>query len=148
MATIIAAHFDFETMLLMAFAGSWAIIAEKSHVIHFYWLIALLAVAMGLQSAAMSRLTIAGVTNTAMTGTLTSLAVGLEGFFFRVASEDAQSRRRMFKQIGVIVFYLGGAMANGWLSGHANWAMGIVPAGIALVVLAGHVRKLGMPNNE
>lgn len=35
-----------------------------------------LAIAMGLQSAVMNRLTIAGVTNTAMTGTLTSVAAG------------------------------------------------------------------------
>ena len=48
---------------------------------------------MGLQSAAMNRLTIAGVTNTAMTGTLTNFAVGLERVCFMVSGRGRNSPR-------------------------------------------------------
>ena len=70
-----------ESVLLISFAICWALISEKGRAVQFYWLIPLLSIAMGLQSAVMNRLTIAGVTNTAITGTLTNVAVGLESLF-------------------------------------------------------------------
>lgn len=126
-----------EALLLVLFASLWAIVSEKNHVIHFFWLIPFLAIAMGLQSAAMNRLMIAGVTNTAMTGTLTSLAVGCEKLFFKSSSREAGLHERLRNQTLVILFYCTGALGNGVLMLHAPWAIGFLPAILALVVAIG-----------
>jgi uncharacterized membrane protein YoaK (UPF0700 family) len=101
---------------------------------HFYSLILFLTVAMGLQSAAMSRLMIAGVSNTAITGTLTNLCVGIENLFRSGATANS-GQKRIVEQLLVIVLYAGGALCTCFLLHVARWAIGFVPATIALVVL-------------
>jgi uncharacterized membrane protein YoaK (UPF0700 family) len=105
----------------------------------FYAIIPFLAVAMGLQSAALNRLTIAGVTNTAVTGTLTNLAVGLESALFKTPAGDADVRRTKMQWL-LILLYCSGAAANGVLMLRANWAAGIIPTVSVCLVALSHTR--------
>lgn len=127
-----------ELVLLLAFAINWAFVPPAGHAAQFFFMAPALAVAMGLQSAAMNRLTIAGVTSTAMTGTLTNFAAGLEGVFFRYASVESSARNRMKKQLLVILFYCGGAAIQGILIRRADWAMGFFPALCVLLIVLAH----------
>lgn len=129
-----------EMILLLSFAIYWAFISEAGRAAQFFWLAPLLAVAMGLQSAAMNRLTIAGVTNTAMTGTLTSFAVGLQSFWFQRSCAGTEIRSRMKKQLLVILLYCGGAAVEGILIFHFGWAIGFLPALFALLVVLAHMK--------
>ncbi len=130
-----------ESVLLITFAVCWAVISKEGRAIHFYWLIPLLAIAMGLQSAVMNRLMIAGVTNTAMTGTLTNVAVGMERVLFGAADQEPGIRSRTGKQFLVILLYCGGALVEGLLMLHANWGMGILPAVLVFLVMFAHLKK-------
>ncbi len=130
-----------ESVLLITFAVCWALISETGRPAQFYWLIPLLAVAMGLQSAVMNRLMIAGVTNTAMTGTLTNVAVGLERVLFGAADQEQGLRRRTGKQFLVILLYCCGALVEGLLMLHASWAMGILPAALVFMVMLAHLKN-------
>jgi uncharacterized membrane protein YoaK (UPF0700 family) len=127
-----------EAFLLLAFAVYWAFISEAAHTAQFLWLAMPLAMAMGLQSAAMNRLTIAGVTNTAMTGTLTNFAVGLESVWLHGFHAEAEVRRRIKKQLVVILLYCGAAATEGFLIFYAGWAMGFLPALFAILAVIAH----------
>ncbi len=127
-----------EVSLLLAFAIYWAFISEAARTAQFIWLALPLALAMGLQSAAMNRLTIAGVTNTAMTGTLTNFAVGLESVWFHGFSAEPETHRRIKKQLIVILLYCGAAAAEGILIFRVGWAMGFLPALFAFLALIAH----------
>ena len=129
-----------EAILLLVFACYWAFISEAGRRAQFFWLISPLAVAMGLQSAAMSRLTIAGVTNTAMTGTLTSFAVGLENLWFKHFGAEMKYRSRMKKQLMVILLYCSGAAVEGILNRHAGWVTGFFPALFVFLIVCMHLR--------
>jgi uncharacterized membrane protein YoaK (UPF0700 family) len=129
-----------ESILLISFAICWALISEKGRLVGFYWLIPLLSIAMGLQSAVMSRLTIAGVTNTAMTGTLTNVAVGLERVMFGTSDKEPGIQRRTGKQLLVILLYCGGALVEGLLMLHANRAIGFLPAALVFLVMLAHLK--------
>ena len=127
-----------EALLLLAFAVYWAFISEAARTTQFLWLALPLALAMGLQSAAMNRLTIAGVTNTAMTGTLTNFAAGLESVWFQGFSTGPEIRRRIKMLLVVIVLYCGAAAVEGLLIFHAGWAMGFLPAFFAFLAVLAH----------
>jgi uncharacterized membrane protein YoaK (UPF0700 family) len=130
-----------ESVLLISFAIGWAVISEKGRMVQFYWLIPLLAVAMGLQSAVMNRLTIAGVTNTAMTGTLTNVAVGLESLIFGTSGQATDIRKRTEKQLLVILLYCGGAVVEGLLIQRSSWAIGFLPAALVFLLLIAHLKS-------
>jgi uncharacterized membrane protein YoaK (UPF0700 family) len=132
----------FEAGLIFAFAVLWANDALRDLPPHFYSLILFLTVAMGLQSAAMSRLMIAGVSNTAITGTLTSLCVGIENLFRNGASRNP-GQKRIVEQALVIVLYACGAMCTCLLLHFARWAIGFVPATIAVVILGERLIQTG-----
>jgi uncharacterized membrane protein YoaK (UPF0700 family) len=102
---------------------------------HFYSLIFFLTIAMGMQSAALSRLMIAGVSNTAITGTLTSLCVGIENLLRQGASGNS-GQKRIVEQALVIALYACGAVCTCFLLHFARWAIGFIPATIAIVILA------------
>jgi uncharacterized membrane protein YoaK (UPF0700 family) len=127
-----------EAFLLLGFAIYWAFIAEAARTAQFFWLVLPLAVAMGLQSAAMNRLTIAGVTNTAMTGTLTNFAVGLENVWLHGFRAEPEIRRRMKMQLVVILVYCGAAALEGVLIFHVGWAMGFLPTLFAFLAVIAH----------
>jgi len=129
-----------EAFLLLAFAVYWAFISEASRTMQFFWLALPLALAMGLQSAAMNRLTIAGVTNTAMTGTLTNFAVGLESIWLHGFRAEPEIRRKMKKQLVVILLYCGAAAMEGILIFHVGWTMGFLPAFFAFLAVIAHLK--------
>jgi uncharacterized membrane protein YoaK (UPF0700 family) len=129
-----------EAFLLLMFAVYWAFISEAARTAQFLWLVLPLALAMGLQSAAMNRLTIAGVTNTAMTGTLTNFAVGLESVWFHGFGGEKEIRWRIKKQLVVILLYCAAAAAEGFLIFYAGWAMGFLPAFFAFLAVAAHLK--------
>jgi uncharacterized membrane protein YoaK (UPF0700 family) len=129
-----------ETFLLLVFAIYWAFISEAARTGQFCWLVLPLALAMGLQSAAMNRLTIAGVTNTAMTGTLTNFAVSLESVWLRGFEVELEIWRRMKKQLLVILLYCGAAALEGILIFHFGWAMGVLPTLFAFAAVIAHLK--------
>lgn len=129
-----------EAVLLLTFAVYWAFVSEAGRAAQFFWLVPPLALAMGLQSAAMNRLTIAGVTSTAMTGTLTSFAVGLHGLWLQPSSAGLEIRSRLQKQLLVILLYCAGAATEGACILHASWAIGFLPAGLACLVVIAHLK--------
>jgi uncharacterized membrane protein YoaK (UPF0700 family) len=130
-----------EMILVLAFATGWTFTSETGRPVQFYWLAPLLVLAMGLQSAAMNRLAIAGVMNTAMTGTLTSFAAGLGSLWCQSSTAAFEMRRRLSKQLMVILLYCGGAAAGGIIILHASWAAGLLPAFCLLLVLIAHLKN-------
>ena len=69
----VTAALGLEFVILVAFAGGWLLDGSKPSGVTVYLLIALSALAMGVQSAAVRRLAVADVSTTYITGTLTSL---------------------------------------------------------------------------
>jgi uncharacterized membrane protein YoaK (UPF0700 family) len=78
-----------ELGLLVAFAAGWEIGGDRPSTLALDVLIALSAGAMGMQTAAARRLSVAGVTTTFVTGTLTSLIAEIAS----VAPDWTRSRR-------------------------------------------------------
>jgi len=117
-----------EAAVLVALAALWRAGAGVEP------LIVLAAVGMGIQSAAVRRLAVAGVTTTFVTGTLISLMAGLAAL--RPASGWA-------RQAAVLAALLAGAVA-----GAAAWTLtpGVAPAGpaalVAVVTLAALAREV------
>jgi uncharacterized membrane protein YoaK (UPF0700 family) len=72
-APTVTAALGLEFVILVAFAGGWLIDGSEPSGVTVYLLIALSALAMGVQSAAVRRLAVADVSTTYVTGTLTSL---------------------------------------------------------------------------
>jgi uncharacterized membrane protein YoaK (UPF0700 family) len=62
-----------ECVILVAFAAGWLLEEPEPSGVVVYFLIALAALAMGVQSVAVRRLDVADVSTTYITGTLTSL---------------------------------------------------------------------------
>jgi len=129
-----------EIVLLATFALCWALFPELG--IFHYVLLALLAVAMGLQSATLNRLTIAGVTNTAVTGTLTSLVTGIGHLLAPPADQISPSPRRLGLLALVLIVYGGGALLSGLLILRLRWAIGVVPVLCLLLVLVTHLKSI------
>jgi len=77
-----------EEIILGLFAVTWHLTSPPRSPSVVYALIVLLSLAMGIQSAAVQRLGVTGVMTTYITGTLTSLVVGIVG---RLRSTDVQS---------------------------------------------------------
>jgi uncharacterized membrane protein YoaK (UPF0700 family) len=109
-------------------------------------LLACLAVAIGMQSAAMLRLRIPGVVTTYITGTWTTLISGAVRLP-RVREVQPQTRlaafeERLLLQLGVLGMYVAAAILIGWLSRSAPGAMGAVPAAaVVSVALYGFLRE-------
>jgi uncharacterized membrane protein YoaK (UPF0700 family) len=144
----------FETVLLGIFAGISWVIGTHSGVI--YVLIILLALAMGIQSAAVRRLGVPGIATTYITGTLTSLMVDLLGWLRSVAAQLPAARSSEKNSVGripwdqrvgllaaVIILYCFGALAGGILQVHSSSALAsLLPlAAILLVVVNALMRQ-------
>lgn len=144
----------FETILLGIFAGISWLIGTRSGVI--YVLIILLAVAMGVQSAAVRRLGVPGIATTYITGTLTSLMVDLLGWLRSISaqlpaaksSEKGSAGRIPWDQrvgllAAVLSLYCFGALAGGILQVHSSSAFAsLLPlATILLVVVNAVIRQ-------
>jgi len=142
-----------ETFLLGIFGVISWVIGTRSGVI--YLLIILLALAMGIQSAAVRRLGVPGIATTYMTGTLTTLMVDLLGWVRSIAahlpvarsSEKGSAGRIPWDQrvgllAAVITLYCFGALAGGILQVHSSSAFAsLLPLAIISLVVANAVMR-------
>ena len=99
-----------ESVLLVGFAWLWHVAAGPSTGGKLYCLVALSAMAMGVQSAVAHRLGVPGITTTYFTGTITTLAIGVVG--------DGVAQRRPDQlrwPILAFLAYLLGAVLTGYL---------------------------------
>lgn len=110
-----------EAAMLLAFAGLWLAGAAEGTAAGLDALIALSALGMGVQSAAIRRLDVPGVATTFVTGTITSLMAGL------AALQAASGWRR---HAAVVVALVAGAAA-----GAAVWARWPRLAGVGPALL-------------
>jgi uncharacterized membrane protein YoaK (UPF0700 family) len=124
-----------EKALLILFALGWACIANHDDVRIAYPLLSALALAMGIQSAAMSRVSAPGAQTTAVTGTLTALIGSVAGLFTAAdIATKKNNRGRIRFQAGLIALYCVGAAASGALMLYEpRWA-GCPPAIAVLFV--------------
>ena len=124
-----------EKFALVLFALGWLALPDANGPALSYALVALLAMAMGLQSAAMNRLNAPGVATTAITGTLTALITGLVTVPVGSGSvEETNSWNRIKFQSAVVGLYCCGAAANGLMIVHFPRLAGCLPALAVLFV--------------
>jgi uncharacterized membrane protein YoaK (UPF0700 family) len=127
-----------EAMLLLVFTWLWigsaGPVAEPTR----YALIALSAIAMGIQSAAAHAIGVPGITTTYFTGTITNIVVGAVG---RTASREPPKpdRRKMRWLVTALSAYVLGAALAGLLATHhavvPSVAPRLLPALVVFVVL-------------
>ena len=126
-------------MLLIGFALGAHVLTASATAIEIYGLVALLALAMGVQSSAVYRLGTPGVTTTAITGTLTTLFAGLIRRVLpssQMAPEHRGMRTSFALQATVIVLYGGGAAISGALNLQARTWADFFPVAVVSVVFA------------
>lgn len=116
-----------EAALLLVLAALWAAGAREGV------LIALAALAMGAQSAAVRRLAVPGVTTTFVTGTLTALVASLAAL---------QAASQWWRHAAVVVALVAGAVAGAAVWARWPHAAGAGPA--ALVVAVAVVAAVAM----
>ena len=96
-----------EAAILCAFAAGWQSVGEAPAALPLAMLIALSAIAMGIQSAAVRRLEVSGIATTYITGTLTQLVAR----FMRPTLQNSSPRSRHGMLLGAVwVVYFGGAV--------------------------------------
>jgi uncharacterized membrane protein YoaK (UPF0700 family) len=133
-----------EKIALLSFGIGWFLLPDRSQAIGSFGFLGLLALAMGLQSTAMYRLSAPGVGTTAITGTLTAVASGLINLFFLAKTEVTQreaSRQRVRFQLSIILLYVFGAALEGLLIVHVPRLAGSLPACAALFVAFGSASR-------
>jgi uncharacterized membrane protein YoaK (UPF0700 family) len=123
-----------EKIALLLFAAGWTVLPRSSEPVA-YVLLALLAVAMGLQSAALNRLNAPGVGTTAITSTIAALVTGLVSL--AVPGAERASASRIGFQAGVIVLYCLGAATSGILIIFAPGLAGWLPFTAAVLISPG-----------
>lgn len=120
-----------EKILLLVFALGWLWMGSEGRVgSGGSLLLVVLALAMGVQLAALFRLSAPGVGTTAVTGTLTAFASSLVNFLFIPglgSAEKASNLQRVGFQAGVVFLYASGAACEGWLIMHAPAWAGFFP---------------------
>lgn len=132
-----------EKIILLLFAIGWIGFAGRDTFLATHGLLALLALAMGLQSAALFRLSTPGIGTTAITSTLAALTAGLVSLLFVIPSEDPQRevhRRRATFHLIVILLYGCGAVIAGLLILHHLQLAGCFPL-LATLFVAGSAPK-------
>jgi uncharacterized membrane protein YoaK (UPF0700 family) len=120
-----------EKILLLLFALVWTFAPREA----LAWeglLVALLAIAMALQSVAWTRLRAPGVGTTAITGTIVAFATEIIDLALPGTGETSGSRIRF--HAGVIVLYCLGAALSGFLIARLPWLAGWVPIAAATFV--------------
>jgi len=135
-----------EIAVLGVFALGWHLIGADRTPGRLQTLIALLAVAMGIQSAAVRRLDVPGIATTYMTGTLTSAVTGLVAGR-RTAEERAAAvganpslvarwSRGVRLQFLSLVVYGIGATAGGLAQSHGRPLAAMWPLVVVMMVVA------------
>jgi uncharacterized membrane protein YoaK (UPF0700 family) len=140
-----------EAMILAAFTLLWHLTpggAQRGQ-IPLYLLIALSALAMGLQSAAVRSLNLPGVATTYVTGTMTSLLAGLTSCLCgpqekssakpsaqQPVAAAAPRESLLGLQVSVLLVYGLAALASGLFQTHVAWLAAVTPLlAVALVLL-------------
>ncbi len=101
------------------------------------WLLACVAIAIGIQSGAMVQLRIPGVVTTYITGTWTTLTNGLTLLVThqpRVMRKETEFEQRFALQGLVLAVYFASAVLTGWAFRHAPAMVAGIPAGAVLLV--------------
>jgi uncharacterized membrane protein YoaK (UPF0700 family) len=131
-----------ELGLLLVFTAGWEIVGDRPAVLALDVLTALSAGAMGMQTAAARQLSVAGVTTTFVTGTLTSLIAELAS-----VGPDWGRWRRWAATLASIVIgaAAGAALFVAWRPGAPLVATLLV--GIVIAVAAGVTRR-GVPSTS
>jgi uncharacterized membrane protein YoaK (UPF0700 family) len=134
-----------EAIILAAFALVFHLPSIPRNQTSLYVLIALSAVAMGIQSAAVRRLNLPGIATTVITVTITSLIAGLVRWLHLTvvsspmeepAGASASSNRHLGLQAGVFLTYVAAAAASGLFQNRFSLAVGLSPlVAITLVLL-------------
>lgn len=133
-----------EAILLGAFALLWYLTGSDRSEYLLYILIALTAVAMGLQSAAVQRLGVPGVMTTYITGTLTTLMARV-GRRIHVGSPlvatppSVSPAGRTGVLAAVFVAYGCGALAGGFLEFHVFSFAVVLPFVLVGIVVIGAI---------
>lgn len=133
-----------EKIVLLLLGIGWFFTTDRSYDPDSYFLLTLLAVAMGLQSSAMYRLSAPGVGTTAITGTVTAFATGLVHLFFVPHVEESHREanvQRVRFQFLVILLYACGAALSGFLIIHLPRLAGFLPTFAAFFVALGRSRR-------
>jgi uncharacterized membrane protein YoaK (UPF0700 family) len=128
-----------EALLLLAAEAGWiAIHLQANHSPNLEVLLATIALAIGMQSAAMVRLKIPGIVTTYITGTWTTLLSGVASLATQqrrpTPQKELQLEERLWMQAGVLSVYLLSAVLTGWLFRYRPIAVGALPACSLLVV--------------
>jgi len=132
-----------EVLILAVFTVSSYVTAVIREVWEAQSLIALSAIAMGVQSAAARRLDVPGIATTYLTGTFTSAVTGLVAKSRRsprtTATQDAVTshpwRRQVALQLLALVVYGLGALIAGLLQGGWPGLVAILPFAVVTVVV-------------
>lgn len=131
-----------ESLLLIAGAIVWARYGASVAAIR-HALVAIAAVALGLQSAAMQSLKLPGIVTTYITGTWTTLVAGLSRLVTGKRRIDTPNAL-LKMQAAVLVAYCSSAAVSGLLFQKWTVAMGVLPAMTATAVsLYGATGKRG-----
>ncbi len=126
-----------EALLMLAAEGAWVAMHEARPALV---LLAVLAVAVGMQSGAMFQLSIPGVVTTYITGTWTTLANGVTLLITRqprIERQKAMFEDRFLLQAAVLAVYFLSAVLTGWAFRHAPAMVGGIAA-TAVLLTAGY----------
>jgi uncharacterized membrane protein YoaK (UPF0700 family) len=135
-----------EAAILVAFTGAWHLGARGG--VPLYGLIALSALAMGVQSAAIRHLKVPGVATTYITGTITSLVAEFTSWLCSLRSspgpessehsapvEVSQNYRGARLQALVVLIYIAAALLSAFLQARHSRLVTLSPL-IAVVLVA------------
>ena len=145
---MIDCELDAEAVVLAAFAIAWHLPSFPQNEMTLYLLIALSAVAMGIQSAAVRRLALPGIATTVITITITSLVAGLIRRLHLVLASPAQEAgnpaaaeggRHLGLQAGVFLAYGTAAAVSGFFQDRLPLVVGLSPLVAIMLVLAAAV---------
>jgi uncharacterized membrane protein YoaK (UPF0700 family) len=129
-----------EGLLLIGAEGAWVAMRQQPSARGASILLASIAIAIGMQSAAMIQLRIPGVVTTYITGTWTTLTNGLTLLAARQPRVERHKERfeeRLALQAAVLAAYFLSAVLTGWAFRHAPAVVGGIAA-IAVLLAAGY----------
>ena len=127
-----------EALLLLSAEAGWiAIHLHASHAPNLNLLLGTVALAIGIQSAAMVQVNIPGIVTTYITGTWTTMLTGLVRLARpgRPPRENPELEERLLMQAAVLTVYFLAAVLTGWLFRHLPLAVGALP-GLSLLLVA------------
>lgn len=126
-----------EAVLLITAEAVWVALGHAPSEKAGLALLAVVALAIGMQSGAMVQLRVPGVVTTYITGTWTTLTHGLTLLATRqphIEREKKRIEQRFALQAAVLGAYLLAAVLTGWAFRHAESVVGGIPAAAVLLV--------------